>query len=68
MLQNREPAGSSAPQAVQVAPRRAPQPRQKFDWGGLSCRHREQVIVDLRAALEQYRDAVEVEIYRSLTD
>jgi hypothetical protein len=54
LLQNRAPAGSSAPQAAQLMPRRAPQPRQKFDRGGLSCWHREQIIGDLRASALRY--------------
>ena len=41
LLQNREPAGKSFPQPLQVATTRAPQPEQKFDPGGLSCWHRE---------------------------
>ena len=40
LLQNREPAGKSFPHPPQVAPTRAPQPKQKFDPGGLSCWHR----------------------------
>jgi hypothetical protein len=36
LLQNRDPIGSALPHATQVAPKRAPQPRQKFDPGGFS--------------------------------
>jgi hypothetical protein len=40
LLQNRDPAGKSLPHAPQVAPKRAPQPRQKFDPRGFSYWHR----------------------------
>jgi len=43
-FQNCASAGNPAPHAAQTTPSRAPQPRQKFDRGGLMRRHRRQVI------------------------
>src|SRR6266446_6595618 len=40
LLQNLEPAGSSAPQEAQAGARRPPHSRQKAEPGGFSCWHR----------------------------
>jgi hypothetical protein len=50
LLQNRDPAGKSLPHAPQVAPKRVPQPRQKFDPDGFPYWHRGHFMPSLQPA------------------
>lgn len=47
-LQNRDSTGKSVPHAPQVAPKRVPQPKQKFDLGGFAYWHRGQFMLNRR--------------------